>query len=55
MRNRSEQSLARVGGRAAELKDRRLDLGSLHDPGRRLRNIFQYAGCNLVRPQPNIG
>jgi hypothetical protein len=40
MRNRSEQLLVRVGGRAAELKDRRVGLGSLHDPGNRFRNIF---------------
>jgi hypothetical protein len=40
MRNRCEQLLVRVGGRAAELKHRRVGLGSLHDPGNRFRNIF---------------
>lgn len=40
MRDRSEQLLVRVGGRAAEFKDRRVSLGSLHDSGNRLRNIF---------------
>lgn len=40
MRDRSEQLLVRGGGRAAELKDRRVGLGSRHDSGNRLRNIF---------------
>lgn len=40
MRNRCDQLLVRVGGRAAELKDRRVSLGSLHDSGNRLCNIF---------------
>lgn len=40
MRNRCEQLLVRGGGRAAELKDRRVSLGSLHDSGNRLCNIF---------------
>ena len=40
MRDRSEQLLVGVRGRAAEFKDRRVSLGSLHDSGNRLRNIF---------------
>jgi len=39
-RDRPEQLLVRVGGRAAELKDRRVGLRSLHDSGNCLRNIF---------------
>ena len=40
MRDCSEQLLVRVGGRAAELKDRRVGLGSRHDSGNRLCNVF---------------
>jgi hypothetical protein len=40
MRNRPQQLLVRIDGRATELEDRRLALGSLHDPGDRFRNVF---------------
>lgn len=40
LRDRSEQLLVGIAGRAAELKDRRVGLGSLDDSDNRLRNIF---------------